>query len=79
MSLFYAPLVIWSFLQYLDLLLEKLNPFSLIIFFFAVMLIINGLMRLYRVPQRHIGMFSSEHILALVDTSKYFYPIQSSP
>lgn len=59
MSLFYAPLVIWSLLQFLDLLLIKINFLSLVIVGIFMVLILNGLMRLYRVPQRHIGSLYS--------------------
>lgn len=55
MSLFYAPVVIWLLLQYLDLLFRRFNLFSIIIVAFCFMVIINGLTRLYRIPQKHIG------------------------
>lgn len=56
MSLFYAPLVIWVTLQFVDMLFKRFNLFSFIIIVFMIMLVINGLTRLYRVPQRHIGI-----------------------
>ena len=55
MSLFYAPVVVWLSLQFLDLLFRRLSFFTIIIVAFVMMLIVNGLTRLYRVPQRHIG------------------------
>lgn len=54
-SLFYAPLVIWSLMQFLDFVLAKINLLSLVLIGLVMLLIINGLTRLYRVPQRHIG------------------------
>lgn len=55
-SLFYAPLAIWVFMQLLDLVSRKLSVLTLVIVGAAVMLVINSLTRLYRVPQRHIGL-----------------------
>ncbi|OGG15277.1 hypothetical protein A2875_00600 [Candidatus Gottesmanbacteria bacterium RIFCSPHIGHO2_01_FULL_46_14] len=55
MSLFYAPIVIWLTLQFFDMVVQRFNLVSLIIIAFIVMAIINGMTRLYRMPQRHIG------------------------
>lgn len=55
MSLFYAPLVIWTTLQFVDMLSRRPNLLSLVIMAFTIMLVINNLTRLYRIPQRHIG------------------------
>lgn len=54
-SLFYAPLVIWSLMQFLDFVLAKINLLSLVLIGLVMLLVINSLTRLYRVPQRHIG------------------------
>ena len=56
MSLFYSPLVIWTFMQFIDLALHRLNLMTILAVGAGLLLLINGLTRLYRVPQRHIGL-----------------------
>lgn len=55
-SLFYAPLVIWTLMEFLDLLLRKVSLLSLAAVGLVAILVMNSLMRLSRVPQRHIGL-----------------------
>ncbi len=64
MSLFYSPLVIWSLLQFLDMLLKRINLFSLIIVAVVFLLIINNLTRLVRMPQQHIGQPPIYYVIA---------------
>ena len=64
MSLFYSPLTIWLLLQFLDMLLKRINLFSLIVIAFVSLLIINNLTRLVRMPQQHIGQSRIYHVLA---------------
>lgn len=55
MSLFYAPVVLWVLMEYVDMLADRISLMSVVVIIAIIFVIINGLTRLSRVPQRHIG------------------------
>ena len=56
MSLFYMPVIVVVFFQFVNAAIKKMDLLAVVTMGIVAVVIINNLVRLIRVPQRHIGL-----------------------